>query len=163
MKTEFKLAPSKRYAVKIAAISVNLCLLALFSVQAQPYQLGTATVKGARTTSHGGDYEIRGSIGSIPTRPAMDNGEYAVSGSLVALFVAVTTTGAPTLNITVTTTNTVVLSWLADSTGFVVEQNVTANGTGWSRVGIAAQNSGGNYHVVLPMSAGNKFFRLQRP
>jgi hypothetical protein len=59
--------------------------------------------------------------------------------------------------------NNLVISWPASATGYALESS-GALGTGatWTAVGGAVQN-GSNMEVTVPLSTGNRFFRLKKP
>ena len=70
---------------------------------------------------------------------------------------------APRLELQLTQTNTVLLLWPTNSTGFALEQNFDLATTNWVNVTNAASVAGTNNQVVLPRREGNEFFRLKLP
>lgn len=70
---------------------------------------------------------------------------------------------SPVVTLTGTRTNTVVISWPADSTGFKLQQNSTPTATNWVPATNAVSVAGGLNQVVVPVAEGKCFFRLYRP
>jgi hypothetical protein len=65
------------------------------------------------------------------------------------------------LTVTLTTTNTALISWPYPSTGFVLEENSTLGTTNWTSVTNTVVNDGLLNRLVVPVTTGNKFFRLK--
>jgi hypothetical protein len=152
-----------RSAVARATILAALLAMATTGSQAQSYRGGKSGLHSGGGTSRGGDYEIKGSIGIVDRRPTLQSQEYALAGGVVALVTAVQTPDAPVLHLSLSATNTVLLSWEATITDFVLEQSSDANGSAWTSVETATVTVGANQNVSLPLTAGNKFFRLRKP
>ncbi len=69
----------------------------------------------------------------------------------------------PSLTITPTSTNTVLISWLAPSTDFTLQQNTDLSTTNWvPPFETVNSNSWIKYIIVNPPS-GNRFYRLFKP
>ncbi|HTY88340.1 MAG TPA: VCBS repeat-containing protein [Candidatus Acidoferrum sp.] len=70
----------------------------------------------------------------------------------------------PTLGITSTAANTLVISWSSDLAGFALQTNSDLATTNWIPAGFpVATADGTNQSVTIPLSAnGNLFFRLKR-
>jgi hypothetical protein len=154
---------SARHSLRSAVIIIALLVGATVCSQAQSYRVGKSSLHSGGGTSRGGDYEIKGSIGIVNRRPTLQSQEYALAGGVVALVTAVQTPDAPVLHLSLSATNTVLLSWEATITDFVLEQSSDANGSAWTRVETATVTVGANQNVSLPLTAGNKFFRLRKP
>jgi len=59
--------------------------------------------------------------------------------------------------------NNLVISWPASATGYALESSgALGTGVNWTAVGGAVQN-GSNMEVTVPLSTGNRFFRLKKP
>lgn len=69
----------------------------------------------------------------------------------------------PRLDIQLTSTNTVVLSWPTNSVGFVLQQNSDLTATNWVNATNSVSVVVTNNEVILPQSNGNEFFRLKLP
>src|ERR1051325_2485949 len=90
------------------------CLVFLATVptlHAQSYSLDWFTIDGGGGTSTGGVYQVSGTLGQPDAGPTMSGGNYSVDGGFWSLIAAVQMPGAPTLTVTLTTTNTAIVSW----------------------------------------------------
>ena len=92
----------------------------------------------------------------------MRGDNYSVDGGFWSLLAAVQTPGAPTLTVTLTTTNTAVVSWPYPAIGFALEQNPGLGTTNWTSVTNTVSNDGSFHRVVVPANTGNKFYRLKK-
>ena len=127
----------------------------------QQYAIDWFTIDGGGGTSTGGVYQVSGSIGQPDAGPTMSGGNYSVDGGFWSLIAAVQTPGAPLLTVTLTATNTAIVSWPFPSTGFALEQNPTLGTTNWTSVTDAVFNDTSSKWVVVPAYTGNKFYRLK--
>ena len=107
-------------------------------------------------------YQVSGTLGQPDAGPTMSGGNYSVDGGFWGLIAAVQMPGAPTLTVTLTTTNTAIVSWQYPSTGFALEQNPTIGTTNWTSVTNSVSNDGSVNWVVVPANTGNKFYRLTK-
>lgn len=73
--------------------------------------------------------------------------------------------GAPTLAITLTSTNTVVVSWPLPASGWLlhVTTNLVTNGSTWTEIPPPYETNGVNLQFTEPLPAGSKFYRLHKP
>lgn len=70
----------------------------------------------------------------------------------------------PFLDMRLTATNTVAVSWLSAWNGFALQHNVTGVTTaGWSNVTDTIHDDGTNRTLIVNPTAGNRFYRLARP
>jgi hypothetical protein len=97
---------------------------------AQSYSIDWFTIDGGGGASTGGVYSVSGTIGQPDAGGPMTGGPYSLTGGFWSLF-AVQTPGAPLLTITLTTTNTALVSWAYPSTGFNLQQNTNLSTTNW--------------------------------
>lgn len=67
----------------------------------------------------------------------------------------------PTLQFSLTTTNTVMVSWSSTFAGYVLQQDYDLGTTNWTDVAIAPTDDGSNKSVVIDLSSGNAFYRLK--
>ncbi|MGC3957894.1 MAG: hypothetical protein QM813_08100 [Verrucomicrobiota bacterium] len=152
---------SIQYSLRVAVV-----LLVLFAGpakgQAQSRHTSKHAINGGGGISQGGDYQIKGSIGIVDQKPASRGESYTLSGGVVALVTAVQTPDAPTLHLSVTN-NTVILSWTTATSGYVLEQTTVADNSTWAPVDLIPAMTGEKQTVLLPMTSGNKFFRLRKP
>ena len=141
-------------------------LISVFSFQlsafAQSYAIDWFTIDGGGGTSTGGVYQVSGTVGQPDAGPTMSGGNYSEDGGFWSIIAALQTPGAPTLTVTLTTTNTAVVSWPYPSTGFALEQNPALGTTNWTSVTNAVSNDGSFNRVVVPANTGNKFYRLKK-
>jgi hypothetical protein len=137
------------------------CIFASSAV-AQSYSIDWFTIDGGGGTTTGGVYQVSGTIGQPDAGGAMTNGQFSVTGGFWSLINVVQTPGAPKLTVTLTTTNTAVVSWQFPSTGFALEQNPTIATTNWTGVTNTVNNDGSFKWVAVPANTGNKFYRLKR-
>jgi len=101
-----------------------------------------------------------GTDGVLIGAPNDDTG--ATDAGAAYLFNApVQTPDRPALTLTLTTTNTVLLSWPYPSTGFVLEENPILGTTNWTGVTNSVTNDGSFNCVVSPNSSSN-FYRLKK-
>ena len=70
---------------------------------------------------------------------------------------------APPLEIQLTSTNTVVISWPASSTGFNLQQNSGFNPLNWMGVTTAPVVVNGRNQVIVPHPVGTEYYRLSYP
>lgn len=70
---------------------------------------------------------------------------------------------APRLEIQLTQTNTALLTWPTNASGFVLQQNFNLTTTNWQNATNAIGITGTNNQVVRPRLEGNEFFRLKLP
>lgn len=71
---------------------------------------------------------------------------------------------APSLSISLTTTNTVAVSWPSPSTGFTLQQNTNGIATvNWSNVMDTIADNGTTRTLIVNPPAGNRFYRLFKP
>ena len=140
----------------------SLTLLGTATVFAQQYSIDWHKVSGGGGSSSGGQYSLSGTIGQHDATPAMTGGNYSLTGGFWAIS-AVQTPGSPTLFIT-QSGNNVILSWVAPSTGFLLENNPNLTVTnGWSITSPAPVSTNGFNYVTNTITPGNKFYRLHHP
>jgi hypothetical protein len=83
-----------------------------------------------------------------------------MTGGFWSLISVVQTPGAPTLTIT-HPGGSVMVSWPAPSTGFVLQQNGNLNTAGWTTSGFTVNSNSTTMSITIPSPAGNLFFRLK--
>jgi hypothetical protein len=129
---------------------------------AQNYSVDWFTIDGGGGTSTGGVYSVSGSIGQ-PDAGTMSGGSYSLSGGFWSLLSVVQTPGSPSLSITLTTTNTALVSWPSPSTGFAIQQNGDLNTSNWTAPPEAITDNGTNKFILVSPPAGNRYYRLFKP
>ena len=140
------------------------CFLGVFlsTARAQSFSIDWFTIDGGGGTSTGGVFSVSGTIGQ-PDAGHMSGGNFTVDGGFWGIIGSIQTPGSPLLSVFVTSTNTVVLSWPAPSTGFSLQQNSNLSTTNWSTVTNTVDNVGGNNQVRIAPPIGNRFYRLVFP
>src|SRR5258706_1420942 len=102
---------------------IALLLLAHATAPAQSFSIDWFSMDGGGGSSTGALYSVTGTISQADAGPAMSGANYTVSGGFWSVIAAVQSSGGPLLKLTLTPTNTVVLSWPSPSTGFGFEAN----------------------------------------
>lgn len=69
---------------------------------------------------------------------------------------------APTLTVSLTPTNTVLVSWPSPSAGWNLQQNSTLTTTNWVPPPESVTDNGTNKFITANLPAGNRFFRLMQ-
>ena len=158
------LAQSKTWRTALLPVFCFILLHSAFCLRAsgQSYSIDWFTIDGGGGTSTGGVYQVSGTVGQPDAGPTMSGGNYSVDGGFWSIIAAVQTPGAPTLTVTLTTTNTALVSWPFPSTGFALEQNPVIGTTNWTSVTNSVSNDGSFNRVVVPANTGNKFYRLKK-
>jgi|SRR5882724_6014126 len=121
----------------------------------------TTVIAGGGGTSTGAVYSVSGTIGQHDAGLTMSGGNYSVTGGFWSLF-AVQTPGAPALTITLTATNTAIVSWPFPSTGFALEQTASLSAGNWmTRTEVVMHNEASNF-IIVNSPVGNRFYRLKK-
>lgn len=71
--------------------------------------------------------------------------------------------GTPALTITLTTTNTALVSWPSPSTGWNLQQNTNLNSTNWETPPGSITDNGTNKFIVVHPSSDHRYYRLHKP
>jgi len=130
--------------------------------RAQTYSIDWHKISGGGGASSNGQYSVSGTIGQHDAGGAMTGGSYSLTGGFWALY-AVQTAGAPLLTVTLTSTNTVVISWPNPSTGFTLQGNSALGNPGWADVTNHQTVVSGQKQVIVAPPVGNQFYRLKNP
>ena len=145
-------------------------LLGVFALNSQlstasaQYSIDWFTVDGGGGTSTGGVYSATGTIGQPDATPQpMASGNYPLAGGFWSLLSMVQTPGAPLLTITLTTTNTAIISWPSPSPGFALQQNADLNLTNWVAAPQTVNDDGTTRFIIVAPPTGNRFYRLFKP
>ncbi len=138
-----------------------IILLANCQSRAQGFTLDWWDIDAGGTSS-GGHYTLSGTIGQ-PDAGSFSGGQYMLSGGFWGtLSLAQTPTTLPSLTITLTPTNTVLLTWPSQSAGFAVQHVTDLNSSYWSDAGVTPVDDGTTSTVVLPPALGTHFYRLKK-
>ena len=133
-----------------------------FAANAQSFSIDWYKVSGGGGTSTGGVYSVSGTIGQHDASPAMNGGNFSLTGGFWSLF-AVQALGAPRLAIILTSTNTALVSWPSPSTGFALQQNTNSSTANWTAALEPITDNGTTKFIIVNPPAGNRFYRLFKP
>jgi hypothetical protein len=149
----------KRTGTIIGLLIVALALRAFAS--GQRYYIDWYKVAGGGGMNcTGGVYAVSSTSGQHDAG-SMTGGRYGLVGGYWAIISAVPMPGAPTLTITLTPTNTVMVSWPSPSTGWNLQQNNDLNTANWGAAPAPTDNGTSKYIIVNPPT-GNRFYRLMQ-
>jgi hypothetical protein len=137
----------------LAALSLSVGLL-----RAQ-YSLDWYSVDGGGGVSSGGSYTLSGTIGQ-PDAGTMSGGPYTLAGGFWSIISSVATSGAPQLSISLTHTNTVLVSWPSAATGFVLQHNTSLAPLSWQLAPQTPIDNGVVKSILVAPSSGTAFYRL---
>lgn len=148
---------------KVKAIRVLLTTVTLLTASAAlaDFALDWSTVDGGGSSSTGGVYSVSGTIGQ-PDTGTMIGGNFTLQGGFWPGVAVVQTPGAPTLSIQATN-QSLVLTWPAPATGYVLQENHSLTTTNWTTVSNAPVVGGGEKRVTISSPLGNRFYRLSKP
>lgn len=156
-----KIVNGKRWPNGIALL---VFLGAILNVNAQEYAIDWHKVAGGGGTSSNGQYVVSGTIGQHDaSQQPMTGGNYSLSGGFWSLLSIVQTPGAPLLEITLTSTNTAVISWPSSATGFSLQQNGNLETANWTAPTETISDNGTNKFIIVNPPSGNRFYRLFKP
>ena len=156
-----KMLCGARYRGMALVLGCAAILLADCQSNGQGYTLDWWDLSAGGTSS-GGTYTLSGSIGQ-PDAGILSGGQYTLNGGFWAIVSqAQTPTTQPWLTITLTPTNTVVLSWPSQSAGFAVQRVTDLQSSTWSDAGVTPIDDGITSTVVLPSTIGTQFYRLKK-
>jgi hypothetical protein len=91
------------------------------------------------------------------------DGALYVTGISDADFTTVKYISVPTLSITLTSTNTALVSWPSPSTGFDLQQNTSLNTPNWVPPPETVSSNDTLKFIIANPSTGTRFFRLVHP
>ena len=140
----------------------NLILAVAFlahTLRAADFTIDCWTVKGGGGASTNGTYAVTGTIGQ-PDAGQMSGGSYTLRGGFRGLVAAAQTTGAPTLAIQKTTTNTIVISWASPSNGFSLEQSDDLRASAWAPPAETVADNGTKKFIIINPPGRSRFYRL---
>lgn len=144
-------------------LTLGAALLTVSTASAQTnYSLDWWTIDGGSGASTGGVYSVTCTIGQ-PDGGAMSGGNFTLEGGFWGIIGAVQPPGAPHMDINLSATNSVIVSWPAGSTTWQLEQNNSLNTTNWVKVGTAPQQVGDIMQFIVSPPTGARFYRLRSP
>ena len=144
---------------QMMVVAAALMLAGVGQIHAQNYSIDWFTIDGGGGTSTGGVYSVSGTIGQPDAGGPMTGGNFSLVGGFWSLF-AVQTPSAPLLTITLTATNTALVSWAFPSTGFSLQQNASLVTTNWTAPPQSVTNNGTINFIIVNPPSGNRYYRL---
>ena len=136
---------------KLALIRRAVLLLVLSTLN---LALSTVLAQTTPFTYHGSLTQ-----GGLP----VTGGNCSLTGGFWSLY-AVQAPGAPLRSITITTTNTAVVSWPTPWSGFNLQVNTnSAASVNWSNAPGTIQDNGTIKYLIVNPPAENRFYRLKNP
>ncbi|HXJ72420.1 MAG TPA: hypothetical protein VNM37_06190, partial [Candidatus Dormibacteraeota bacterium] len=139
------------------------CWCLVLSSRAQ-FSIDWFTIDGGGGTSTGGVYSVSGTIGQPDAGLTMSGGNFSLTGGFWSLLSTVQTPGAPLLSISLTSSNTALVSWPSASAGFNLQQNTNSISTAnWSGVPTTPTDNGTIKYIIVNPPTGTRFYRLSRP
>jgi hypothetical protein len=147
-------------------MKAKLFIISLFTVASclwasAQYAVNWHVIAGGGGVSTGAVYSVSGTIGQHDASGPMTGSTYSLTGGFWA-FAAVQTPGAPLLSI-MRSNNSAIVSWVAPSTGFVLQTNSDLSTTNWVNDLSPVTISNGSNNVTVTPPLGNLFFRLKNP
>ena len=143
-------------------VLATLAFLAItLSASAQSYSINWYKIAGGGGSSTGGTYQVVGTIGQPDASSAMTGGNYSLTGGFWAIISVIQTSGAPTLNLSVSG-KTITVYWQNVSGWELQQNNNLLQPANWSVNSSWTTTNGTNY-LTLPSPSGNLYFRLANP
>jgi hypothetical protein len=132
------------------------------TMQAQSYSIDWFKVAGGGGVSTGGVYSVSGTIGQ-PDAGSLSGNNYALQGGFWALY-TVQTPGAPSLSLSLSSSNTVVVSWPLPVGSWRLQStaNLAATPVVWAEIPPPYQTNLTSVFYTEPVAAGNRFYRLHQ-
>ena len=145
---------------RMVALAISaICLFLVTLAHAQ----STLSLTGGGGSSSGEDYKITGTIGQMDGTSVMAGEDIELTGRVTTMLGTLPTSDGTTLTIAVTPQNMIVISWPSDGTDFVLEQSSDLGSPTWATIGATPEDDGWTKTVTMPVTMGNKFFRLRKP
>jgi len=148
--------------MKTLSLSLIILTLALHAARGQNYSIDWFKVSGGGGTSTGGVYTVSGTVGQHDAGGPLTGGNFSLTGGFWALY-AVQVSGAPVLNIRLTSTNTAMVYWPSPSMGWTPQVNTSLSSTNWLTPSETIQDNGTIKYIIVNSRTGNRFYRLNKP
>jgi len=137
-------------------------LLFAHRVGAQSLTIHWYKIANGGGTATAGNYSVTATIGQHDAKGLSADGSFSLFGGFWALS-AVQRTGAPTLGLWLTSTNTPLVYWPSPSTGFNPAVSANLGGTNWTGVSETVDDNGTIRYFLVRPPTGNRAYRLQNP
>jgi len=149
-------------ALLFSLLAAVALALSASTASAQNYSIDWFKISGGGGTSSNGQFTLSGTIGQHDAGGPMTGGSFSLTGGFWSLLSVVQTAGSPTIRIFLTTTNTAVVAWPTNASGFTLQQNGNLGPSGWGAAG-SPITVGSEYQVIIAPPAGRQFYRLTHP
>jgi hypothetical protein len=149
---------------KTTLLVMALCLLSTGWAIAQApsdFNLDWFTVSCGDSSS-GGDYTLTGGIGAAEAVPAA-GGDFGMVAGFWSILPSLEIGELPVLRIAFVAQNSVLISWPAPSTGWVLEESTAPGASGWTDAAAPVISQGGDNTVRQPIPGGSRYYRLRHP
>jgi hypothetical protein len=143
-------------------LALLLFLSTALSARAQMYSIDWYKVAGGGGTSTGDVYSVSGTIGQHDAGGPLTGGNFSLTGGFWSIY-SVQTSGAPTLRIVLTSTNTAMVYWPSPSTGFNLQVNPDLTTASWTTPAETVQDNGTIKYIIVSPPTNKKFYRLDNP
>src|SRR3569833_1262653 len=149
-------------ALSFSLLAALALVLSATTASAQNYSIDWYKISGGGGTSSNGQFTLSGTIGQHDAGGPMTGGNFSLTGGFWSLLSVVQSVGSPTVRIFLTTTNTAVVAWPTNASGFTLQQNSNLGNSGWTTAGSSIVVGSENQVIIAP-PAGRLFFRLTHP
>jgi hypothetical protein len=139
-------------------LALPLFVAAAFTAPAQSFSIGWFKIAGGGSTSAGGTFALRGTIGQPDASAPLTSGQFALRGGFWTLPAPVQVIGSPTLVITPAGSGAAIISWSPATPGFILQETASLTAPTW-----ANSPSGSVNPVTVYTASPMKFYRLVRP
>jgi hypothetical protein len=148
--------------MKRLLLTITACATALPALA--QYTLDWWTIDGGGGASTGGVYTVEGTVGQ-PEAGQLSGGAFALTGGFWSLLAADPNPPVPRLEVRLTTTNTVVVSWPGPATGWKLQTtpNLATFPIVWTELPSPYSADGANLCFIQAAPAGHRFYRLSKP
>lgn len=142
-------------------IVMHAALLCALEMAAQTPSISRPTISAGSGAASHGPYSLRATVGQPAASVLVTNGVYALAAGVWA----VPTPGAPRLGIERLSLapSGLRLSWPSDSAGFVLQHCTNLATPVWFDTTNAVTDDGALRFIVVPASAGPRYYRLMKP
>ena len=142
-------------------LSLALWLIA-GALDAQNYVIDWSTVDAGGGLCTGGTFALAGTIGQ-PDGGRLSAAVFALEGGFWSSLSTSQSPGIPSLTITVTATDSLVLSWSDALSGFELQETASLETMNWSNLPGQPVALNGQNQVTIAPAAAKKFYRLHKP
>jgi hypothetical protein len=147
--------------MRIMKILIAFALWLVAARASAQYTINWYKVSGGGGTSTGGVYSFSGTIGQHDASGPMTGGNFSLTGGFWSFLSTIQTPGAPLLTISLTTSNTAMVSWPSPSAGFTLQQNTNSvSSPNWSNAPTTPTDNGTIKYIIVNPPVGNRFYRL---